>query len=131
MWQFSKFVLTGLVLALVGTLCAQTTRGTIAGVVTDAQGLVVPGAAVTAAAVEGGDVRSTTGPNTFRRDCFARRGCLDRQLSGTTSRPRRSPHRCRHRFRKPGPLGTERSDRRLPVQPMRRSRLDSHAYGRC
>jgi hypothetical protein len=67
MRQFSKSVLTGLVLvalALVGTLCAQTTKGTIAGVVSDAQGLVVPGAAVTAAAVDGGDVRSTTtGPN--------------------------------------------------------------------
>ena len=60
-------MLTGLVLvalALVGTLCAQTTKGTIAGVVTDAQGLVVPAAAVTAAAADGGDVRSTTtGPN--------------------------------------------------------------------
>jgi hypothetical protein len=63
----SKYVLTVLVvfaLALVGTLCAQTTKGTIAGIVTDAQGLVVSGATVNAAAVEGGDVRSTTtGPN--------------------------------------------------------------------
>jgi hypothetical protein len=59
----SKYVLTLLVvfaLALAGTLSAQTTKGTIAGVVSDAQGLVVFGAAVTAAATEGGDVRSTT-----------------------------------------------------------------------
>lgn len=59
----SKYVLTLLVvfaLALAGTLCAQTTKGTIAGVVTDAQGLVVPGATVTASASEGGDVRSTS-----------------------------------------------------------------------
>jgi hypothetical protein len=58
-----KYMLTVLImfaLVLVGSLYAQTTKGTIAGVVTDAQGLVVPGAAVTAAAVEGGDVRSTT-----------------------------------------------------------------------
>ena len=63
MRHLSKFALTGLVLcllALAGTLCAQTTKGTIAGVVTDAQGLVVPGASVTASAIEGGDVRSTT-----------------------------------------------------------------------
>jgi len=56
-------VLTLLVMfavALASTLNAQTTKGTIAGVVTDAQGLVVSGATVTAAAVEGGDVRSTT-----------------------------------------------------------------------
>jgi hypothetical protein len=59
----SKYVLTLLVvfaLAIGGTLFAQTTKGTIAGVVTDAQGLVVPGAAVTASAAEGGDIRSTT-----------------------------------------------------------------------
>jgi hypothetical protein len=63
MRHLSKITLTGLVLsllALAGTLCAQTTKGTIAGVVTDAQGLVVPGAAVTAASIETGDVRSTT-----------------------------------------------------------------------
>jgi hypothetical protein len=63
MRHLSKIMLTGLVLsllALAGTLCAQTTKGTIAGVVTDAQGLVVAGAAVTASAIEGGDVRSTT-----------------------------------------------------------------------
>jgi hypothetical protein len=63
MRQSSKHVLTVLVvfaLALSGTLYGQTTKGTIAGVVTDAQGLVVSGAAVTAAAAEGGDVRSTT-----------------------------------------------------------------------
>lgn len=62
-----KYGLTSLVLltlVLVGTLAAQTTKGTIAGVVTDAQGLVVPGAAITAAAAESGLVRSTTsGPN--------------------------------------------------------------------
>jgi hypothetical protein len=67
MRQLSKFMLTGLMLSLLafaGSLCAQTTKGTIAGVVTDAQGLVVPGANVTAAAIEGADVRSTTtGPN--------------------------------------------------------------------
>src|SRR5207302_1331606 len=34
--------------------------GTIAGVVTDAQGLVVPGASVTASAIELGEARSTT-----------------------------------------------------------------------
>ena len=66
MRQSCKYGLTGLVLltlVLVGTLAAQTTKGTIAGVVTDAQGLVVSGASVTAAAMEGGDVRSTmTGP---------------------------------------------------------------------
>lgn len=63
----SKYMLTFVVmfaLLLESTLWAQTTKGTIAGVVADAQGLVVPGAAVTAAAAEGGDVRSTTtGPN--------------------------------------------------------------------
>ncbi len=67
MRQSWKYGVTGLVLftlVLVGTLSAQTTKGTIAGVVTDAQGLVVTGASVTAAAIEGGDVRSaTTGPN--------------------------------------------------------------------
>jgi hypothetical protein len=67
MRHHSKYVLAGLVLialTLAGTLNAQTTKGTIAGVVTDAQGLVVPGAAITAAAAEGGDVRSaTTGSN--------------------------------------------------------------------
>jgi hypothetical protein len=59
----SKYVLTLLVvlaLALAGTLSAQTTKGTIAGVVTDAQGLVVSGATVTASAADGGDIRSTT-----------------------------------------------------------------------
>jgi len=59
----SKYVLALLVvfaLTLAGTLSAQTTKGTIAGVVTDAQGLVVSGAAVTAAAADGGDIRSTT-----------------------------------------------------------------------
>ena len=59
----SKYVLALLVvfaLAVGGTLFAQTTKGTIAGVVTDAQGLVVPGATVNASAAEGGDVRSTT-----------------------------------------------------------------------
>lgn len=50
-------------LALMGTMSAQSTRGTIAGVVTDQQGAVVTGATVTATAVEGGEVRSaTTGP---------------------------------------------------------------------
>jgi Carboxypeptidase regulatory-like domain/TonB-dependent Receptor Plug Domain len=66
MRQSCKYGLNGLVLlmlVLVGTLAAQTTKGTIAGVVSDAQGLVVSGASVTAAAMEGGDVRSaTTGP---------------------------------------------------------------------
>jgi hypothetical protein len=41
MRHLSKIMLTGLVLsllALAGTLCAQTTKGTIAGVVTDAGG---------------------------------------------------------------------------------------------
>lgn len=43
---------------------AQTTRGTIAGVVTDTQGAVVTGAQVTATPVAGGEPRSTTtGPN--------------------------------------------------------------------
>jgi carboxypeptidase family protein/TonB-dependent receptor-like protein len=63
MRHHSKIILTGLVLsllALAGTLCAQTTKGTIAGVVTDAQGLVVPGATVTASAIELGEARSTT-----------------------------------------------------------------------
>ncbi|PYX43664.1 MAG: TonB-dependent receptor [Acidobacteria bacterium] len=63
MRHHSKIILTGLVLsllALAGTLCAQTTKGTIAGVVTDAQGLVVPGASVTASAIELGEARSTT-----------------------------------------------------------------------
>ena len=63
----SKYVLTLLVvfaLAAAVTLSAQTTKGTIAGVVTDAQGLVVSGATVTAAASDGGDIRSTiTGSN--------------------------------------------------------------------
>jgi len=66
MRQSWKYGVTGLVLftlVLVGTLSAQTTKGTIAGVVSDAQGLVVSGASVTVAAMEGGDVRSTsTGP---------------------------------------------------------------------
>ena len=63
MRHLSKFMLTGLilfVLAFAGSLCAQTTKGTIAGVVTDAQGLVVPGASVTASAIELGEARSTT-----------------------------------------------------------------------
>jgi len=62
MRQSWKSGLTGLVLltlVLVGALAAQTTKGTIAGVVTDAQGLVVSGASVTASAIEGGDVRSS------------------------------------------------------------------------
>src|SRR4051794_13135422 len=43
---------------------AQTTRGTIAGVVTDTQGAVVTGAQITATPVAGGEPRSTTtGPN--------------------------------------------------------------------
>ncbi|HMK21968.1 MAG TPA: carboxypeptidase-like regulatory domain-containing protein [Terriglobales bacterium] len=63
MQHSSKYVLTLLVvfaLAVGGTLYAQTTKGTIAGVVTDAQGLVVPGVSVTASAADGGNVRSTT-----------------------------------------------------------------------
>ena len=63
MRHFSKYVLPGLVLfalVLAGTRCAQTTKGTIAGVITDAQDAVVPGAIVTAAPAEGGSVRSTT-----------------------------------------------------------------------
>jgi Carboxypeptidase regulatory-like domain/TonB-dependent Receptor Plug Domain len=59
-WKYGVAGLVLLTLVLVGTLGAQTTKGTIAGVVTDAQGLVVSGANVTAAAIEGGDVRSTT-----------------------------------------------------------------------
>ncbi len=62
MQHLSKYLLTLLVVFVLaaGPLSAQTTKGTIAGVVTDAQGLVVPGASVTASAAEGGDVRSTT-----------------------------------------------------------------------
>lgn len=49
---------------LVGIGVAQTTKGTIAGVVTDATGAVVPGATVTAAASAGGETRTTvTGSN--------------------------------------------------------------------
>src|ERR1700751_2169659 len=59
-WKYGVAGLVLLTLVLVGTLGAQTTKGTIAGVVTDAQGLVVSGGNVTAAAIEGGDVRSTT-----------------------------------------------------------------------
>src|SRR5215831_7792373 len=43
---------------LIGGLHAQTTRGTIAGVVTDPSGNVVPGAKVTATASAGGESRS-------------------------------------------------------------------------
>lgn len=39
---------------------AQTTKGTIAGVVTDKSGAVVPGATVTATAANGGDTRTAT-----------------------------------------------------------------------
>src|SRR5437879_4563640 len=43
---------------------AQTTKGTIAGVVTDKSGAVIPGATVTAASTETGDTRSAlTGSN--------------------------------------------------------------------
>jgi len=57
-WKYMLPLLV--ILALASTLFAQTTKGTIAGVITDAQGLVVPGATVTASAAEGGDVRTTT-----------------------------------------------------------------------
>jgi hypothetical protein len=47
-------------LAMLGTVSAQTTKGTIAGVVTDKTGAVVTGATVTATPSDGGEGRSTT-----------------------------------------------------------------------
>src|SRR6185369_1339300 len=60
----ARFIALGLLLLLPACLMAQTTRGTIAGVVTDAQGAVVTGAKISATPVSGGEPRSTTsGPN--------------------------------------------------------------------
>src|SRR3954452_23875403 len=58
------FTLVIVLLLLSALSFAQTTRGTIAGVVTDSQGAVVTGAKITATAVNGGEPRSTTtGPS--------------------------------------------------------------------
>lgn len=63
--MFRTVVVLGLMLALVaGFGFAQSTKGTIAGVVSDASGAVVPNATVTASASAGGETRSVvTGSN--------------------------------------------------------------------
>ena len=63
--MFRSLVVLSLMLTmLVGIGLAQTSKGTITGVVTDASEAVVPGATVTAAATLGGETRTvTSGPN--------------------------------------------------------------------
>lgn len=57
-------ILLGVLLLALGVCYAQTTRGIIAGTVTDSTGAVVTGAAVNVERMEGGDKRTTaTGPN--------------------------------------------------------------------
>jgi hypothetical protein len=65
MFRTPKWFALTLAILLVSSLAfGQTTRGSIAGVVTDSQGAVVTGAKVTATPLAGGEPRSTTtGPN--------------------------------------------------------------------